>query len=120
MPLSAFDWAITLLFAFLGWWAIRSLIQVYVRARADLQRAQQANEEERAQRILKQQESLESSVRDLIKVFSEFKTWVVLEFVRRPDHEKEIARLETTIADHAERFQVELKTHREESHGLRG
>lgn len=103
MPLSAFDWASLVAAAILTWWAVRALIHVWIRAKTDLQRAQQRIEEERAGRILKQQESLECSVRELIKVVSDLKTWVALEFVRRPDHEREIQRLEGLIADHSDR-----------------
>ena len=119
MILSDFDWVTVVVCVIFGWWAIRSLIKLWSSAKADLQAAQQRLEDDRATRILRQQESLEGSVRELSNIVSEFKAWVALEFVRRPDHEREIGRLQEAIADHAERCDAALKEHREEFHGRR-
>lgn len=119
MPLSAFDWASILFVCILAWWIIRSLVQLYLRTKADLQEAQQKIENDRAERFLQQQAAVEASVQELIKVVADLKGWVALEFVRRPDHQRDIDRLREDIDAHAERFVRELESHRGQCPGSR-
>lgn len=118
--LSAADWVFVTVAVAVAWYAFRSLIQMWAKAKADLQKAEQALEEERTQRILKQQGSLEKAVQEVSKLVNELKSWVALEFVRRPDHERDIDRLHEAITDHAERFTRELESHRDQCPGRRG
>lgn len=120
MPLSAFDWVSILFVVAVAWWAIRSLVGQYARVKGELQKAQQKADQERAERLLRQQESVERTVQELIRVVGDLKSWVALEFVRKPDHDREIDRLDNAIAEHAERFTRELESHRDQCPGRRG
>jgi|GEM_PF-7105063 len=119
VSLSFFDWASILLVAVVAWWALRSLVQLYGKTKTQLHESNQKMETERAERFIKQQESLEGSVRELIRVVSDLKSWVALEFVRRPDHERDIDQLREDIKAHADRFRDELDGHREQCPGRR-
>lgn len=114
VALSFFDWAVALGVVGVGSWMIRGLLQFYMAAKGDLQAAREKSEDERAARFLRQQESVEKTVQELIKVAAELRTWVVMEFVRQEDHRRDLARLESDISDQGEHFAAVLEAHRKE------
>lgn len=93
MSLSAFDWACVLALAGLLWFLLV--------------------------RDFRSRDRLASTVESLGKTVADLRTWMAENYVTRPEHLREIERLETSIADHADRWREDLERHRSDCPGRR-
>lgn len=88
MSLSAFDWS-TILGVLVFFWFL-------------------------LQRDYKSRDKLADTVENLSQTVAGLRSWMAENYVTRPEHLREIDRLEVSIADHSERWREELSRHREE------
>ena len=88
MVLTGFDWATILAAAALLWFLLV--------------------------RDFKSRDRLAATVDELAGEVGKLRTWMAENYVTRPEHLREIVRLEASIAEHAERWREDLARHREE------
>jgi HAMP domain-containing protein len=93
MVLSAFDWAVILALASLLWFLLV--------------------------RDFRSRDRLAATVEKLGLTVSDLRTWMAENYVTRPEHLREIERLETSISEHADRWREDLDRHRIECPGRR-
>lgn len=94
MVLSAFDWASVLAATALLWFLIV--------------------------RDYRSRDRLAATVEKLGQTVSDLRTWMAENYVTRPEHLREIDRLEISIADHAERWREDMAAHRRDCPGRFG
>lgn len=86
ITLSFFDWATIMALAVLLWFLVT--------------------------REIRSRDRLATTVEKLGLTVSDLRTWMAENYVTRPEHLREIDRLETSIAEHAERWREDLAAHR--------